>query len=71
METRLEMIFKTGAGRKFRLTLDNPRPDLDPSEIQAAMNLIISKNLFAVDGDVTEIDSAHIITTQTEPVEFI
>jgi len=71
METMLEMIFKTGAGKRFRLTLDSPRPDLDPSEVQAAMNLVISRNLFAVDGDVTEIDSAHIITTSTAAIELV
>ena len=28
MDTMLEMIFKTGMGRRFRLTLDSPKPDL-------------------------------------------
>lgn len=70
METMLEMIFKTGIGRRFRLTLDSPRPDLTPAEIEAAMDMIVAKDLFAVDGGVTEVDSAQIITTQIEPVVF-
>jgi hypothetical protein len=70
MDTMLEMIFKTGMGRRFRLTLDSPKPDITPAEIEAAMNLIIEKNLFAVDGGVAEIDSAQIITTQTEEIVF-
>lgn len=70
METMLEMIFKTGIGRRFRLTLDSPRPDLTPAEIEAAMDMIVAKDLFAVDGGVTEADSAQIITTQIEPVVF-
>ncbi|NLC43845.1 MAG: DUF2922 domain-containing protein [Clostridiales bacterium] len=70
METMLEMIFKTGAGRSYRLTLNSPKADLTPSEIQDAMNLVISKDLFAVDGGVAEIDSAQLITTQTEPIVF-
>ncbi|HHU48242.1 MAG TPA: DUF2922 domain-containing protein [Clostridiales bacterium] len=70
MDTMLEMIFKTGMGRRFRLTLDSPKPDLTPAEVEAAMNLIIEKNLFAADGGVTEIDSAQIITTQTETIVF-
>ncbi len=70
METMLEMIFKTGAGRSYRLTLDNPKEDLTPLEIQDAMNLVISKDLFAVEGGVAEIDSAQLITTQTEPIVF-
>ena len=68
MDTMLEMIFKTGMGRTFRLTLNNPRADLTPSEVEDAMNLIIDKDLFAVEGGVAEIDSAQIITTQVETI---
>ena len=70
METELEMIFKTGTGKKFRIAFDNPRTDVTPAEIQAAMDLVIGKNLFAVDGGVTAIESAQTVTTQTEEVEF-
>ena len=70
METELEMIFKTGTGKKFRIAFDNPRTDVAPAEIQAAMDLVIGKNLFAVDGGVTAIESAQTVTTQTEAVEF-
>ena len=70
METMLEMIFKTGLGRSYRLTVKSPKPELTPTEIQDAMNLVISKNLFGVDGGVAEIDSAQLITTQTEPIVF-
>ncbi|MGI6570154.1 MAG: DUF2922 domain-containing protein [Caldicoprobacterales bacterium] len=70
METMLEMLFRTGAGRRFRLTLDDPKPDLTPAEIEAAMNLVIEKSLFAVDGNIVEIESANIITTQTQPIVF-
>ena len=71
METMLEMIFLTGAGRTYKLTLNNPKEDLTPSQIQDAMNLVISKNLFDVTGGVAEIDKAQIITTQTEPIVFV
>ena len=68
MDTMLELVFKTGMGRRFRLTLNSPRPDITPSEAEAAMNLIIDKDLFAVEGGVAQIDSAQIITTQTETI---
>jgi hypothetical protein len=68
LDTMLEMVFKTGMGRQFRLTLDNPRLDLTPAEVEDAMNLIIEKDLFAVEGGVTEVDSAQIITTQIETI---
>ena len=70
MATLLEMIFATGAGKKFRITLDNPRADVTPTEVHDAMDLVIDKDLFAVDGDVAAIESAQIVTTQTEVLEF-
>lgn len=70
MKTLLEMVFKTGSGKKFKITLDSPKEEITPAEIESAMNLIISKNLFAVDGELSEIDSARIITTQTDELIF-
>lgn len=68
MDTMLEMNFRTGMGRRFRLTLSNPRTDLTPSEVEDAMNLIIEKDLFAAEGGVTEVDTAQIVTTQVETI---
>jgi len=70
VETMLEMVFNTGTGRRFRITLDNPRPNLTPAEVQAAMEQVINADIFDVDGGVTEINSAQIITTQAEPILF-
>jgi hypothetical protein len=67
----LEMTFKTGNGKTFRLSFNDPRADITPAEVQSAMNLVISKNLFAVEGNVTEIDKAEIITTQSEALAFV
>lgn len=65
-EKVLVMVFKTGAGKSFRITLDNPKEGITPEEVTAAMNLIISKDLFDVDGGVTEASEANIITTNKE-----
>lgn len=66
----LQMIFKTGSGKSFRLTLDDPKEGVSPLEIQTAMNLVISKGIFDVEGGVTEISGANIVTTDTQPIEF-
>ena len=68
MSKILEMIFKTGQGKKFRLTLSDPRDDVTGQEIQTVMDLIISKNPFDVDGGLAEIDEVNIITTDISPV---
>jgi len=70
METMLEMIFATGLGKKFRVTFDSPRGDLDPAEVKAAMETVIGKDVFEVEGGLAEIDSAQLVTTQTEVLEF-
>ena len=70
METMLEMVFATGFGKKFRVTFDSPREDLDPAEVEAAMETVIGKDVFEVEGGLAEIDSAQLVTTQTEVLEF-
>lgn len=70
MDKVLAMSFKTGLGKSMRITLEDPREDVTSEEIKATMNLIISKDLFNVEGGVAEIVGANIITTQSEQVVF-
>ncbi len=71
MEERvLTMTFKTGLGRNFRITLDDPRTDIDSADVQAAMELILAKDIFNVEGGLAEIEAASIITTQENPIVF-
>jgi len=64
----LQMSFRTGTGREFRIALENPKTDLTPAQIQTAMDTIISKNVFNVEGGLIEALSANIISTQTQPI---
>ncbi len=70
MDSVLEMFFKTGEGRTFRLAVDDPKPDLTPAEVEAAMELILTKNIFAVEGGLASIDSAQVVTTNIELIAF-
>lgn len=70
MEQVLEMVFKTGMGRSYRLSLDAPRANIDPAEVEAAMELIISKDIFNLEGGLVAIEGASIITTQEEQIVF-
>ena len=49
-EIKLLMTFKNTIGNSFTLTLDEPREDLEETEIIAAMNLIKDKNIFLPKG---------------------
>ena len=47
---RLVMTFKTTDDKKVSLSVDNPREDITESEIKDAMDLVVSKNIFAPNG---------------------
>ncbi|SDH31352.1 DUF2922 domain-containing protein [Desulfosporosinus hippei] len=46
----LRLTFATTQGSTFTLTLPAPRTDLTAAEVEAAMELIISKNMFVTTG---------------------
>ena len=54
----------------MRLTLEDPREDITPEDVEATMNLIIFMDIFNVEGGVAEIGSANIVTTQSQQVVF-
>jgi len=67
----LQMTFRTGTGREFRISLDNPKANLTPAEILAAMNIIVGKNPFNMEGGLVEALEANIVSTQTQPISFV
>lgn len=68
-EKRLEMVFKNQLGTTTKMTVDNVREDVSQAEVQAAMQLIIDKNIFKTNsGELVEIVSARIVTTDVEEV---
>ncbi len=63
------MIFKNEEGKGTKLSIEDCRDDLKASEVQATMQTIIDKNIFATsNGDLKEILYANIVTTDTEAI---
>ena len=64
---RLVMTFKTDGDKKVSLVVDDPRDDISESEIKAAMDLVIAKNIFAPNGDdiVQAVDAKVVVTDTT------
>ena len=57
--------------KKISLSIDDPREDLLESEIKSAMDLVISKNVFAPGGaDIVEAISAKVVVTDTTPYDL-
>ena len=63
---RLVMTFKTTDDKKVSLSVDNPREDITESEIIDAMDLVVSKNIFAPNGaDIVSAVEAKVVVTDT------
>lgn len=65
-KTRLIMTFKTLGDKRVSISVDDPRVDLSESEIIAAMELIIAKDIFAPNGEQFKaLVEAKVVTTDT------
>lgn len=62
----LRMTFLNESGNNVSISLDNPKDDLTAAQVQTAMDLIITKNIFiSTGGDLVSKSSARIIDTTT------
>ncbi|MCJ1908881.1 DUF2922 domain-containing protein [Planococcus ruber] len=50
MAKTLELIFETAAGKDVTLSVEEPREDISPQELNAGMQTIITQNIFEVEG---------------------
>lgn len=64
IRTRLAMKFKTKNGKALTISLDEPKEGIQEQEIKTAMDLIVTKNIFAIEGsEIASASEAKIITT--------
>ena len=69
---RLVMTFKTTDDKKVSLSVDNPREDITESEIKDAMDLVVSKNIFAPNGaDIVSAVEAKVVVTDTTSYDLV
>lgn len=69
LKKTLELIFQTSGGGKFRLAVPDPREDVTETEVEAAMNTILAKDIFASKtGTPMAILGARIISRETVDV---
>jgi hypothetical protein len=50
MAKTLQLNFSTAGGKKITLNVDEPRADLTPAAVEAAMQQIIASGVFEVEG---------------------
>lgn len=64
MATRLRMSFLNALNNTTSMSLDDPKADLTPAEVQTVMDDIILKNIFnSSGGDLVAVKSAEVVTT--------
>ena len=62
----LRMVFRNQGGKNVTVTLDNPRNNLTATEIEAAMDLVIARNIFTgTGGDLVSKQDIRIIDSTT------
>jgi NDP-sugar pyrophosphorylase family protein len=67
----LEMEFLDSQGKKFKITIDEPREDLTEMEIRAAMDEIVQKNVFFTStGDIVAVSGARYVRTSVEELNI-
>ena len=65
-ERKLIMTFKNTLGNSFSITIDDPKEDIEETDIINAMNLIKDKNIFQPKGyDIAECVSAKVVDSTT------
>lgn len=63
----LRMVFRNQSGSNVTISLNNPRADVTSAEIEAAMELVIAKNVFtSAGGDLVSKQDIRLIGTTTD-----
>lgn len=72
METTvLELIFLDNFGSTVKLSIEDPRADLTATEVEQAMNTILTNNIITTSkGSLAEIKGAQIVTRTVNELNF-
>lgn len=63
----LRMVFTTTGGKAFTITLPQPKTALTLAQVEAAMDLILAKNIFATSsGDLASKRDIKVVDTTTD-----
>lgn len=72
MSTTLQMIFRNEEGRNVTISVVDPRDDLEPAEVETAMENILQRNIFSsAGGDISSLNKAQLVSREVEVlIEF-
>ena len=68
---KLEMDFLDALNKNYKISINDPRSDLTDVEVFAAMDQLLTANVFkSNNGDLIEKVSARVVTTSIEEMEL-
>ncbi|MEH7386031.1 DUF2922 domain-containing protein [Bacillus sp. JJ1521] len=71
MAKTLEMQFINQDGKTATVSIENPKEPVDTAAVSAAMDLIVSSNVFITPGGpIMEKKGARVVERNVESVEF-
>lgn len=69
---KLVMTFKNEVDKEVTISIDDPKDDITEQQIKAAMDLIVSKNIFKKGNyALTAVVDAKIVNTQTTEYDLV
>ena len=72
IKNKLMMTFKTDEDKSISISIDNPRENLNESEIKNIMQLILEKDIFSINGaSIVELVEAKIVQTDTHEFDLV
>ena len=69
-DTDLDLVFKNAAGKKVTLNIEEPKANVTKAEIDTAMGVVVTNNIFATSGgDIVEALEGRLRTVTTDVVD--
>ena len=72
IKKKLIMTFKTDEDKNTSISVDDPRENLNESEIKNVMQLILEKDIFSISGaSLVDLVEAKIVQTDTQEFDLV
>ena len=69
-DTDLGLVFKNAVGKKVTLNIEEPKAGVTKAEIDAAMQVVVTNNIFSTSGgDIVEPVEGRLRTITTDVVD--
>ena len=72
IKKKLMMTFKTDEDKNTSISIDDPRENLNESDIKNVMQLILEIDIFSISGaSIVELVEAKIVQTDTQEFDLV